>query len=203
MTTATLDLNILCAANLAASTKRYHLSGVCVEVTSTAITYVATDGNILFAYRQEREPTPDQLLGTWIIPGEVIKQLKSNKHNPCATLSRADDTHLKIENSAATALTFAPLDATFPDWRRVVPRNAKEQVEYKPRNGEGVGYDPHLLARLCKAGDLIGASKPTLTPNGNSPALVHYSNENAFGVIIPFRCGSTSPTNTPPAWVHQ
>jgi hypothetical protein len=202
MTTATLDLNILRAANLAASTEQthYYLNGVCIEVTSTAITYVATDGHILFAYRQERNDDAGTLLGTWIIPSDIIKQLKSNKYNPCATLSRADDKHLKLENG--TALIFAPIDGVFPTWRYAIPRNAQEQAEYKPVNGKGVGYDPTLLAKLWKAGDIINASKPTLTPNGCSPALVHYSDANAFGVIMPITCGSTAPTNTPPAWVH-
>jgi DNA polymerase-3 subunit beta len=158
MTIATLDLNILRAANMAASTEqtRYYLNGVCVELTATATTYIATDGHILFAYRQE---IANDLIGTWIIPSTIIKQIKTNKHNPYVTLSRVDDTstgsvHLKLENGIA--LVFEPIDGTFPDWRRVIPRNASDQG-YKPKDGSGIGYDPTLLARLWKAGDIISS----------------------------------------------
>jgi DNA polymerase-3 subunit beta len=196
---ATLDLSVLRAANLAASNEetRYYLQGVCVELTATSTTYVATDGHILFAYHNDS--ADNTLIGTWIIPSSIIKQIKPNKHNPYVTLSRVDDKHLKLENGIA--LVFEPIDGTFPAWRHVIPQNASDQ-DHKPKNGEGYGYDPTLLAKLWKAGDLIGSSKPTLTPNGNSPALVHYSDNNAFAVIMPITCGSTASTNTPPAWVR-
>jgi hypothetical protein len=67
------------------------------------------------------------------------------------------------------------------------------------KENDDVQYDPNLLVRLWKAGDILDGGKPQLARNGLSPALVHYTDENAFGVIMPMRGAKSIASKRAPA----
>lgn len=201
MKTATINLAALKAANCATSTERYYLNGVLVEVTRDNITYVATDGHILFAHHAKLQPDNENepLVGTWIIPSDIIKNLKPNKRFPFATLEGDEfsiaNRKLTINIPGGARIGFDTIDGCFPNWRVVVPRSA----DCRDENGD-FAYNPYLLAKLWKAGEILDrGEKPSLTPNGGAPALVTYSDPDTFAVILPMRDGDRRDA---PAWVH-
>src|SRR4051812_43815958 len=55
--TSTINLRILAAAVPFASKDetRYYLNGVCLEIEPRAVTYIATDGHRMIAYRDEKQ----------------------------------------------------------------------------------------------------------------------------------------------------
>ena len=138
--TATLSRTMLLAASQAASkeTTRYCLNGVLVEITEKSVIYVAMDGHILFAVREESK-LENTLLGHFIIPIGICqdKRLKNKNFDPVSLVASSDNLILD------DALIFKPIDGKFPDWRRVCPK----ELDGKPAH-----YNPHLLTRLAKAG---------------------------------------------------
>lgn len=200
MKTVTINLAALKAANCAASNEqtRCYLNGVLVEVTRDSVTYIATDGHILFAHRAEINEDEDPLVGTWIIPSDIIKNLKFNKK---FTLGQLEGDELSVYNHrlsinyGGSRIGFNAIDGSFPDWRRAVPRSA----DCKDEKGD-FAYNPYLLAKLWKAGEILDrGDKPALTPNGSAPALVTYNDPDTFAVIMPMRDGVRRDA---PAWIH-
>ena len=126
MLTAKINVGALKAAALAASKElsRHYLNGVLIEVSPRAVVYVATDGQMLFAYRDglsERDPD-NMLLGDFIVPVPVIKSIKLKKSvSESASLrdSTNGDGELTIKTADGGSYGFAPIDGTFPNWRAV------------------------------------------------------------------------------------
>lgn len=202
MTTATLNLKYLHAAAQAVSTDetRYYLNGVCVEIERDTVTYVATDGHILFCYR-DPDSGPHDLLGTYIIPTATIKLAKldaKTKRAPAVLLKQLDGRKMELATFGA-GFVFEAIDGTFPDWRRVIP--AEAEPAGPPKEREMQHYNPALVSRLWKAGALIDHDKPTLIPNGGGPAYMVYSDPNAFGVLMPLRPNVPIAKTMRPAWI--
>jgi hypothetical protein len=197
MAIARISLPALRAAAQAASTDRarYYLNGVLVEISARQAIYVATDGHVLFACRDplgEDEPDND-LVGNWIVPTATITLAKIDKKlSPAAVLEGGDAGSRLILRTASGDLEFSPVDGTFPDWRRIVPREVER--------ADPIQFDPARLARLWKAGAIVGAPEPPLAPNGGGPALVLYADNNAVGLIMPLRCDITAASSSPPDW---
>jgi hypothetical protein len=216
VTTATIDLKAL-KATLHAVTPtetRYYLAGVCVEISPSSATYVATDGYILFAAHREAPKGEDNTLtGTWIIPHGVIKAIKlGRKLGETATLELSPiGGELLLRQAGASAVSFAPVDGTFPDWRRVVPgASASASSQWEPltpdrliKSGNEVNqFDPALLARLQRAGqDLeLGKTPYVHHPVPGNPSVVTWTgHRDALGVIMPIR-GTDEPWAAP-QWV--
>jgi len=187
MSEARLNLNALQAAACAVSTEetRYYLNGVCVEISARQVIHVATDGSILFAYRDTlAESEPDNgLIGNWIIPAATLKAVKIKKGRNArpeyATLvGEPGKFELTLKLLDGSSLGFRAIDGTFPDWRRVVPVETEQK-------GPVHLFDPDLLKRLWKAGELIDEGRPSMGYNGDGPALLTYKTDNAVGVIMP------------------
>lgn len=181
---AIINLKCLKAASNAASNEetRYYLKGVCVEISENDTVYIATDGHILFACDDAAE-TGNTLTGKWIIPSEIIKGVKlGRKLGETAVLTEGNG-ELTLRQDGAPAVTFRPIDGTFPDWRKVVP--VKQAV---PDINEIPQFNPALLARLQKAGDSFDAGLPIIRHGGpGDPALVTWNNfENLLGIIMPY-----------------
>lgn len=214
--TATIDLKALKAALHAVtpSETRYYLAGVCVEISPSTVTYVATDGHILFAAQREAPEGEDNtLLGTWIIPHAVIKGIKlGRKLGETATLERSPiGGELLLRQAGASAVSFAPVDGTFPDWRLVVPgATSRASSQWEPltpdrliqSGGDVNQFNPALLARLQRAGqDLdLGEVPYVHHPVRGNPSVVTWpGHRDAFGVIMPIRVAD-EPWSAP-AWV--
>jgi DNA polymerase-3 subunit beta len=188
---ATIDLCALAAANIAASIEksRYYLNGVLLEVATAHVTYVATDGHIMFCHRIDGS---HDLTGSWIIPREIIARIKLTsrvRNFPYGVLTVVENGQLKLAYDGVS-ITFDAVAGTFPDWRRIVRSERFTGDEQ---------YDPNLLARLWKAGEMISAAKPYLTRNGYGPAFVTYPGSSALGLIMPIRIDR--PSRPVPGWL--
>lgn len=196
--TATVDLNILQAVSIFASTEetRYYLNGVLVEIEPASVTYVATDGHRLFAYRGLQLDNPDNtLLGSFIIPTAECKPFKRGKHSdPKATLSTAGEKSLRFDYEGQGKI-FKPIDGSFPNWRLVSSGATPEP------SGEILKFNWNYIASFHKAGEMIGIGIPSLLPGGNGPAIIHFDcGHQVFGLVMPTRAPNM-PTKVIPDWI--
>ena len=120
---STLEAALLCAA---VNDIRYYLKGAQIEILKDAgrwqIITTATDGHVLFNkidYLTGDEPFNDAPEGAidFIIPNDAIKAAIKNadKKAQYLTLELSDNKYI-LEN-----VIFTPVDARFPDYRRVIP----------------------------------------------------------------------------------
>lgn len=193
---STINLRVLAAASAFASKDetRYYLTGVLLEIDERSTTYVATDGHTMIVYRDEREhDAPDNLLlGKYIIPTAHCKAHKPKKD---------DDAHAKIFGKGRLTIayemvdvTFMPIDGTFPEWRKVLPK--------EPTNGELAQFNLALLARFQKFNAALGLNFPFVAYNGSLPAHVWFSGHpHTFGIIMPMRHADEL-KREPPAWAR-
>ena len=195
---ATLNLRPLGAASLCASSEetRFYLCGVLVEIEPRAVTYVATDGHRLFAHREELAAGDEDntLLGRFIIPTKSCRAIKlGKKTTSAALLSQVDDGGMLLAHLGERHY-FKPVDGTFPDWRRVMPKRGGEAYAH---------FDGKLVASFSAIAAALGDDKgsPRICPmDANSPALVvfHGREDTTFGVIMPMRGEKVS--RIVPAW---
>lgn len=157
----TFDLRPLMAAAVCASTEetRYYLNGVYLEVKPFHMIFVGTDGHRLAALRTfvwwDKEPDAHDF--NIIIPLAVIKKIKLAKRNTKAclkkiTLPDGGEGYLikSLGEQDANGVTFSPLDATYPDWRRVVP------LEASNTGGSNIQFNPRYLHDFAKIGKILG-----------------------------------------------
>lgn len=168
---------------------RYYLNGICVEVLPARIIYIGTDGHALFACSHASE-NAEADCGTFILNDAELKPYL--KHETL-TLSK-DGQHLTGEATGKRGETMPvrlkPVDARFPDWRRVVPR--MEEMSGQPGQ-----FNPQLLAAVDAAFEMLGSNFGYhLTHNGpEHSALALNPAFDALGVIMPMRCDR--PTGLP------
>lgn len=198
MTKAFISLPHLKAASFAAASDgtRYYLCGVSVTIDARGSAYVATDGRTLFACRHELpDGEPDStLLGSWIVPTKFCDPFKLRKRDPGVFAILTSDSAEPAPRLTLTrddnAVTFSPINGSFPDWRRALPSKVKPDCE-------GHTFDMRLLLTLEKAGRALGFTAFTWTPNGSGPAPVQYGDDKqAFGVIMP-KSMKAAPFNRP------
>jgi DNA polymerase-3 subunit beta len=194
MKTATINLNVLAALSLCASTEetRYYLCGVCVEIAPRHITCAASDGHLLAAHREElADDAPDnELLGSFIIPTAMCARFKLKKGPSTVGTIMGDAEHLTI-GYGGERIGFAPIDGTFPDWRRVVPALPMGET----RTAQ---FLPSHVSRLANVGTKLGYGAMCIHHNGYNPTLVDwYGNTDTVAVIMPFRV-ALEPKH--PAW---
>ena len=187
--TATINMDILKAVNMAASAEetRYYLDSVLIEVTEDAVRYVATNGHILLTMT-EKPPYPNTLTGSWIIPREWIKNNSglALKDTPQLELSEHDgEITLRRPGSASTV---TPIDGTFPDWRRTVPKTpgAKRRIHQ---------FNPEYIMIFAKFAKAMNLDPPFIhhSPDVGGPCPVTFGMRgDAFGIIMPVRLESLS-----------
>jgi DNA polymerase-3 subunit beta len=202
MFTFSFDIRALKATAIAASNEetRYYLKGVCVEHTPDGPVFVATDGHRLIATRHDWGIDRATYFAPVIIPLSLIKRIKVNRKIDQATMTiepkEKGAIAISIYYAGATYIENA-IDGTFPDWRRVMPREC---------DGTVAQFNPDYIAAFADAGRVLGNGKcdvaVTISHNGGSPALVRFWHEDkpvkSFGVIMPVR---TNPVmDAPPSW---
>ena len=202
---ATINTRALSAINLAAATSeaRFYLNGVYVEIEPNAVTYVATDGHIVAAYRDEgtMDGKANTLRGTFIIPRDVCKSLKPKfKADPLRELRLVGGEGATAEYRIESNL-FRMVDGCFPAWRRVVPAKT---------SGEPAQFNLELLARAQAIGaalleikkvedNLSGA--PRVYHNGTSPALLGWKAcPNLLCAVMPLYEGKWAQGEELPFW---
>lgn len=187
-----LPINKLHAVALAAATQdtRYYLKGVHIEPhpKKTGVILTAMNGHVLIsAYHDTGFGEP---FAPVIVPSTLIKRVKAVRKISYLTMTL---TPAEVSISYAGATYAAPpVDGTYPDWRRVVPRNC---------DGKPSQYDSKSLAVMLKAKGLLSDANThaLVSYNGGGPALVDLGTDEAFGVIMPLRLQPER--STPPAWI--
>jgi DNA polymerase-3 subunit beta len=184
---STLDAMLLIAAK---KDIRYYLNGVYIEFNNQISRAVGCDGHKLGIYQNA---APDNRgNGSIIVPREVIENLP--KKCDILTFSQISDTHWEINTGNAT-IKFAPCDAKYPDFRRVV-----HGIQTAGTSGQAAGFNLDYLNQFEKCGNLLAGSKLRmgnrlrLHHNGDAAALVLLNCVDGFaGVVMPLRdsIGST------------
>ncbi len=191
-----MDINIrlLKAAALVASKEqvRYYLNGVAVQAGPRGLYLVATDGHRALAFRQSGDDLPEVNI---IIPADIIAGIKPPKGVDIVYLTKESESRWRIDYCGAS-ISFAPIDGTFPDWRRIVP---------KETSGELAQFDPAYIGDFAKVAKALGANAKAgvkISHNGPGPALVTFGDDiDGFGLLMPTRAnyGSTI-WQTAPEW---
>lgn len=174
---------ILKAALVCASTEkvRYYLNGVYVDPKGFL---VSTDGHRLFCGKIDFDPGQAPFEG-WIIPSDAIKR--------ALTGYKADT--ITIAPDRVGAIMCAPVDGTYPDWRRVVPDEL---------SGETAQFNPTYVADMGKIGVILrGKRRNSLDAhihhNGEGPAAITFPEiDDAFAVLMPIRAHHSDNGST--AW---
>jgi len=141
--------------------------------------------------------------GQYIIPRDVLDAVKPVK------ISRGDTLPLTIEIvdtritiTGATTATSPTVDGRFPDWRRVMPKSATNELAQ---------FNSDYLGSFGKVAELLGAKTKTgvtavVHHNGADAALVTFPTSQALGVIMPCRvdaAGSVVQHPGLPAWAQM
>ena len=184
---STLDALLLIAAK---KDIRYYLNGVYIEYDATTTRAIGCDGHKLGIYQAA---APDNRgAGSLIIPRDVIENLP--KKCGILTFSQISDTHWEINTGNAT-IKFAPCDAKYPDFRRVV-----SSIQTAGTSGAAAGFNLDYLNQFEKCGNILAGSKLRvgnrlrLHHNGDAAGLVLLNCVDGFaGVVMPLRdsIGST------------
>jgi len=174
----TIPLNLIRAAIPCAATNdvRYYLNGAYFvwTVADHTLRVISTDGNLMscFSVRMPECETPDFDL---IIPVDTLKPAAKVK-TLALQLSSVDEKRYTLGE-----FMFSPVDAKFPDYRRVIPQTL---------SGEAGDFWPELLERAANA--LCAYYKASKTQvyhmdqNGKrGAAVMHNGESDAIVVIMP------------------
>jgi DNA polymerase-3 subunit beta len=184
MTTLLIETKLLRAALICASDAqtRHYICGAYIDPKGYV---VSTDGHRMFvgafdlrAGLDAGAPEPVGFEG-WIIPREVLKRvLTGNKQFA-----------IEVAPDMIDGQRYAPVDGTFPDYRRVMPA--------APLSGETAQFNPDYVADMGRIGALLTGKKDGLRAhihhNGTGPAGVEFIGcDTAFGVLMPIRGGTST-----------
>jgi len=212
-----VNASLFAAANLMRSYEetRYYLNGVYVEPCEQGgVLLVATDGHRLIVIRDENGFTPEPVI-IQVDKGELKKfkpDSRATKQLVIEDISKFETIPASlrwIDEEDGQSITFDTLqvkrvNGTFPDWRRIMPRQFKPGASHQSFNAD-------YIASFGKARTLIGeafgftgkqAEKGrvtfTATDHPRNPCLIGLPGyENiAFGVLMPMQGDMPSV----PAW---
>lgn len=189
MTTINIPITDLHAISIFAGKKdiRQHLNAVAIDKEYL----VATNGHYC-AYLPVKIP-PDQLPEgiaidkfQCIIPIESVNTFlkglstKDKKQGDVSIVIEPDDCRLIKGNNA---VLFNPIDATYPDWLRIVETD--KEIKHAPI------FNWHYLALFQKAADILSGEKyalVSLIPHGSKIAQILFPSDPDFkGVLMPMR----------------
>ena len=203
----TIDHSVVKALLICAAKQdvRYYLKGVLVDARASDVTLVTTDGHRMLAYPVATDAIEALAPGQYIIPREALEAVKPCKAGRVTLpitieivtapdqpdLERAGVTikgKTSITVTGATSAVTAPIDGTYPDWRRVLPKTV---------SGEPAQYQAEYLGDFGRIADLLGTKYPHIHYNGSSAAIVGNLGA-ALGVLMPMR--SDAEFSTLPTW---
>ena len=195
----TFDARTLKAALICTSTDetRYYLKGVAVQLDGDKLFIVATDGHRLIAMqpeftieRDDTDATNRADFGSVIIPADIVKNLKLNKHVDDCTLT-IDAGKGEIEH-CGQSVKFGFIDATFPQWRQIIPQKI---------SGDIAQFDAKYIGELPKIKAAFGEkdSRIAIEHNGGSPAFVALNLPMPYIMLLmPYR--DRDPQAALPSW---
>jgi DNA polymerase-3 subunit beta len=186
----TIETNELKALLLCAAKKdiRYYLNGVLFESTPNGIIAASTDGHRLLCINLPSEDVPGV---NALVPRELIEAAVKTKAPVIeVTIDGQNVTFTSAGQNVSGALT----DGKFPDYRRVIPESVSGE--------QGNEFNNTYLVDFDKVGYLTNGGKASVLQNGlGNSALVHFSNENVIGVLMPLRHDAPKGTVLRPAWL--
>jgi len=115
-----------------------------------------------------------------IVPADVVKGFKPARGQTMVELSTEDGKTWRLGNTL-----FQPIDGTFPNWKRVIPKETPDALSVTD-----VWFEPKYQLAMYKAAKEIDAICD-IYPNGLDPALVRFHGSEKdcplVGVIMPYR----------------
>lgn len=186
---------------------RYYLRGVYLESGPEGVQLVATDGHVMLRKiapvgafvgalaAMQRDPHN----AGFILSVDVMEKAFKAKVQGALWLygdtetgviefldvpSPADD--LTVAHNRVGVCEFERIDGTFPDWRRVMPKEATDKT------ADFLQFDPTCMEKLFKANKVykfLGKGGMRLSASGDcEPIRVEFANApNLIGVIMPMR----------------
>lgn len=130
---------------------RYYLNGMLLEQAKDGLYLVATDGHRMHAMRA-RQDTPLPVGAQVIIPNDAIAKIKPSRYMPTMSVEVADDLRTGVLAFFGDRFEWVACDGQYPDWRRVLPREATI-------DGVGASLNTDYLADVAKAAALMGSKK--------------------------------------------
>ncbi len=117
-----IDKTINCISN---DEKKYNLNGLFVHTEDKMIHYVATDGHRLIRIKDNFLNESKKLEQGFIIPKKGLLEIKKICENTDSDLNmRATDGKVILDVDCIT-LSIRLIDATFPNYRRVIPEKSE------------------------------------------------------------------------------
>jgi DNA polymerase-3 subunit beta len=155
---------------------RYYLNGVAFDGQAERTIWASADGHRMSLYKGQASDDGETGLG--ILSREyaeaVLKVAGKNKR----LLFTVDVKALTIAESI-TGMAGKLVDGKFPDYRRVVPATCSGQVAQ---------FNPEFVGDLVKQSKAMGCSRyASIGHNGESGALITFSDSEFFGVLMPIR----------------
>ena len=166
-------------------TTRYYMNGVHVTGTATDYQLVSTCGVNMFVARQcvdddMAESAPSDFAFT--IPTDICKLA-------IKAAGRAETISLEVAGGVFTVagIQFTPIGGSFkespadgclfPNWQAVVPQSVDGVLQQ---------FDTKQLALWERARKIL-KDIPSIHHNSNGPAILAFSDENIFGLLMPMR----------------
>jgi len=185
MNNINLNISTLKASTFCAATKdvRYYLNGVYIEILpgSRQAHITSTDGNMLSHLTETLEQCSFAEYVSVIVPLETVKAVLKMQKNGTVSLSRSGSDSWQLG-----AVTFQPIEAKYPDYRRVIPQT-KDVVK---GNAEGLQFNPELLLKCHKAIRTFTGDETScgiLTEYDDSKAVIHDGTPNAVSICMGMR----------------
>jgi hypothetical protein len=170
---------------------RAYLNGINVETNGTkTVTLVTTNGHYLIATRYDQDCEIPQ--ADFIVPIAFAKSVKFTARQydlllefesvPGETKESPPKQTITLRNMyAGTVTSAAPVDGTYPDWRRVL------RLARSP-SGEAGQYNARYLGKMGDINEKLTGGctySPIIHHNGTKAgALVQFQTDNAIGALM-------------------
>lgn len=168
---------------------RYYLQGIYIEPHEDVGAYlVATDGHRFVVVHDEEAVIDDAML---VNPTKLV--IRESKH---ATLADFDGKCVDLQGKDEQFILRSPaplLDATFPDWRSLMPT---DDIVCEPGS-----IDPGLMAAISKAPFGDGARSACIYTRQDKPCVVRFpSLPEIFVLVMPMRYPAM---RSNPEWINK
>lgn len=189
--TVNADLFRLAAAAVSKEETRFYLQGVHIEpLAEGGVVMVSTDGHRMIVVHDADGFADDRML-VKLNPATMTATKQGKKETLARTIAIDGNakTATVMQYELPIAVNFdAIIDGTFPDWRRVVPMDARESADAAP-----VCLDPAYMTAMGTVGAevarLFGGTPAVLFHHAKKwdPIAVRFGDDRIFGVIMPKR----------------
>lgn len=194
--TVNADLFRVVANFIASEETRYYLRGVLIQRHQLKGVYlVATNGHRMMVAWDENGATDldDVIVSLDKHALAMCKAARGEASDRVLTVNGDGEAFISSDDRQLSSYRNCIVDGTFPDWRRVMPR---EDAECAPES-----FAHKYLADFCNAAVALDKNATKTNPasirvygGGGNPALIRFRNvDNAFGVLMPVRDDNHSP----------